>query len=101
MSLDQAEECPERQGLAGIPADEGVGVVGEEPGEVVVAEAGVELHRGREVAQERWHGLLLDAEEGEALGGLLELEDAVGAPGLVLALELEGKLAAVLAEKAQ
>ena len=75
--------------------------MGEEPGEVVVAETGVELHRGGEVAQERGHWLLLDAEEGEALEGSLSSRTRSVPLGSFSPSSWSGSSLPSLAEKAQ
>ena len=52
-----ARSTLQRQALAGVPAGEGVLSCGHQHGQLVVAVAGVELHRGREAAQQRRHRL--------------------------------------------
>mmetsp|Transcript_106233 Transcript_106233/g.327931 ORF Transcript_106233/g.327931 Transcript_106233/m.327931 type:complete len:574 (+) Transcript_106233:348-2069(+) len=66
------------QDLRGLPPVEGVGVVGRQEGQVLVAVGVLELDRRGEVPQQGWHGLGGKARELEGLLGLRQLKDFRG-----------------------
>ena len=81
QSGNQGQQRVDRQRLTGIPAIEGVRIVGEQKGQFLVAALNVEFNRRGEAAQQRHQRRLGDAGEVEHLAGLPQCQHAVVCAG--------------------
>ncbi len=82
--LRRGDEQRERELLAGVPAVEGVVVVGHQEGELIGAPLHLEPHRRREAAQHRRHRPFADPLEDEGRLRVAELEHTRRRGGLLV-----------------
>ncbi len=95
-----AEDQGPGQPLAGLPAIEQVRVAGEQDIVVLKRRTGLQLHRGRELAQGRDHRRPLDAAQAQSGGGLVQHDDRLR-HGRLAVRQAEGEGLAVGVQQAK